>query len=724
MRTGWRLEVTDGAAVRRLVLIDDQSGAPILNLDENEGVDRVVCDNANVPQGVDVPCASGFARTEGSGPSTGDVESAFQLSGAVADFYSQVAGLDLTDLLGVSTADGKKLASTVNWCYTGDTCPMDNAFWDGTQMYYGAGYAGADDVVGHEMTHGVIDHFSQLFYFGQSGAINESLADIMGEIVDHRNVSPGDAPDDWSLGEDLPGGALRSMSDPTAFNQPDRMTSSFYTNDVADGYGDNGGVHTDSGVGNKTAYLISQGGSFNGQTITGIDAGDPELTKTATLYADVLEKLNSGSDYADLAARLDQSCQDLVTAGTAGFTSDDCAGVHAATLATELRTTPTFASQPDDASANSCPVGTQQVVMFDSESGNRGAKFTLGNNWSDTESPYYGSNATSDVLSWSNTRNWSAAATAPASSSLTFASAVNLPAGQPSYLWFQGWYLLDYDNSGFYDAGTVEVNGTDAATLAPVNGQPAWINGPTNRISNLYGNPAGGRLGFGGDSHGWIASQLDLSSFAGHSVRPRFTLNNDNSYSFPGWFLDDIRVYTCSTSMVSTTAPVINGPVRVGSRLTATSGGWLPALTAQLSVLKDGGPISGAVTTSYTPSVADVGHRLSVRVTASGSGLSSAARTSSAATVAPGAIVAPRPRVTGTAKVRKLLTAVPGTWRPSGVTLSYQWLRSGKVIRGATKATYKLTKADRGKAIAVRVTGHKVGYSTTSVTSARTPKVK
>lgn len=80
--------------------------------------------------------------------------------------------------------------------------------------------------------------------------------------------------------------------------------------------------------------------------------------------------------------------------------------------------------------------------------------------------------------------------------------------------------------------------------------------------------------------------------------------------------------------------------------------------------------------------------------------------------------------MTGTAKVRKLLTAVPGTWRPSGVTLSYQWLRSGKVIRGATKATYKLTKADRGKAIAVRVTGHKVGYSTTSVTSARTPKVK
>ena len=55
-------------------------------------------------------------------------------------------------------------------------------------MFYGAGYAGADDVVGHEITHGVIDRNSDLFYWGQSGAINESLADVMGEIVDHRNT--------------------------------------------------------------------------------------------------------------------------------------------------------------------------------------------------------------------------------------------------------------------------------------------------------------------------------------------------------------------------------------------------------------------------------------------------------------------------------------------------------------------------------------------------------
>ncbi len=97
------------------------------------------------------------------------------------------------------------------------------------------------------------------------------------------------------------------------------MTSALYLAD-SPGYGDNGGVHTNSGVGNKTAYLISQGGTFNGQTITGIDAG-PLLTKTAKLYLNVIQSLTSGSDYADLARVLDQSCQDLLAAGTAGFTA-------------------------------------------------------------------------------------------------------------------------------------------------------------------------------------------------------------------------------------------------------------------------------------------------------------------------------------------------------------------------------------------------------------------
>ena len=69
----------------------------------------------------------------------------------------------------------------------------------------------------------------------------------------------------------------------------------------------------------------------------------------------------------------------------------------------------------------------------------------------------------------------------------------------------------------------------------------------------------------------------------------------------------------------------------------------------------------------------------------------------------------PKPTITGSTVVGKKLTAKPGTWKPSSVTLTYQWLRNGKAIKGATKKTYTLTKADGGKKVSVKVTGKKKG---------------
>ncbi|SFC78872.1 Zn-dependent metalloprotease [Nocardioides terrae] len=728
-RSGWRFEVTGPAGVRRLVLVDDQTGAPLLNIDENQQLDRVVCDNGNVRQPGDVLCRSSskFKRTE-TGPASAipDVNDAFTNAKPVSDLYATIGGLDLTGLLGLpDTAGRKHLAATVRWCYTTDGCPYENAFWDGQQMFYGEGFAGADDVVGHEMTHGVIDHFSQLFYWGQSGAINESLADTMGEIIDHVHPSPGDSATDWRIGEDLPIGALRSMSDPTLFDQPDSMVSPLYTSDVDTGYADNGGVHTDSGVGNKTAYLISQGGTFNGQTITGIDAVDPTLTKTATLYLDVIEKLTSGSDYADLATRLDQSCQDFLTAGTAGFTLADCTSVHAATLATELRVTPPAAEQPVDA-AQTCPAGTETAVLFDSEAGNPASSFTAGSGWTRGGSPIWGINATSGTQAWSNTTAFDFSDTTPSASSLTLAQPVTLPAGQESYLWFQGWYVLDYDADGFYDGGTVEVDRTDdALPFADASGQP-WVNGPTATLSDSYGNPVGGRFSFSGDSHGWVASRVDLSDLGGHPIRPRFTLGLDSSYTYVGWFLDDIRIYSCVTSVVNRTPPSISGSAGFGGTLTASTGTWLPRVDSYaFQWLRDGSPVPGATRTTYGLGVADVGRRISLRVTAHASSLGNGVADSApTAPIAPGTIAAARPRVRGKAKVKKVLHAAAGAWSPAGVTLSYQWLRNGRTIKRATKASYRLTRKDRHKRISVRVTGSKVGYQSVAVTSGRTRKVK
>lgn len=83
----------------------------------------------------------------------------------------------------------------------------------------------------------------------------------------------------------------------------------------------------------------------------------------------------------------------------------------------------------------------------------------------------------------------------------------------------------------------------------------------------------------------------------------------------------------------------------------------------------------------------------------------------------------PTPKVTGTTKVGKTLTATAGKWKPAPVALNYQWLRNGTPITGASKTTYTLTAADLGAYVAVKVTGSKAGYTTTSKTSASTSKI-
>jgi hypothetical protein len=171
----------------------------------------------------------------------------------------------------------------------------------------------------------------------QSGAINESFSDIWGEFVDLVNGRGNDtAGVRWLLGEDLSIGAVRSMSNPPAYGHPDRMGSSnFYC-----GTADNGGVHWNSGVGNKAAYLMVDGGTFNGYTISGIG-----INKTAQIWYQVqTQMLTSGSDYQDLHDALAQSCNSLV--GTAGITAGDCDQVRRAISATEMNRQPSGCAVP------------------------------------------------------------------------------------------------------------------------------------------------------------------------------------------------------------------------------------------------------------------------------------------------------------------------------------------------------------------------------------------
>ena len=176
--------------------------------------------------------------------------------------------------------------------------------------------------------------------------------------------------------------------------------------------------------------------------------------------------------------------------------------------------------------------------------------------------------------------------------------------------------------------------------------------------------------------------------------------------------------------MGTLTAPVptIAGTAKVGSVLTAAPGTWGPApVTLTYQWYRTGVAITGATAATYTLTSADLGKTMTVKVTGSKSGFTTAAKTSAAtAAVAVGTLTGPTPTVSGTAKVGSVVTATPGTWGPAPVTLTYQWYRGSTAITGATASTYTLVAADKGSAIKVRVTGSKTAYTSLARYSAAT----
>lgn len=134
-----------------------------------------------------------------------------------------------------------------------------NAFWNGSQMVYGDGdgvqsvaLSGGLDVIGHEMSHGVTSYESNLTYANQSGALSESFSDIMGTAIEFWAQA---SKADWKIGEDIwtpgtAGDALRDMSNPTIYGDPDHMSK--YINTTQD----NGGVHWNCGIPNHAAYQM------------------------------------------------------------------------------------------------------------------------------------------------------------------------------------------------------------------------------------------------------------------------------------------------------------------------------------------------------------------------------------------------------------------------------------------------------------------------------------
>ncbi|MEW2581061.1 M4 family metallopeptidase [Streptomyces syringium] len=223
-----------------------------------QGPQRTVCDarHHEVLPGEKV-WGEGDAPTEDA-----TVNRAYAGLGATFDFYLNTYGRHSLDNRGLP------LDAVVHYGQS-----YGNAFWDGERMIFGDGdnslfldFTIPVDIIGHELTHGVVQHAANLEYYGQSGAINESIADVFGSLVKQYVLRQTSDEADWLIGAGLlgpkveHGQALRSLKDPgTAYddNVLGRDPQPTSMNDYVHTSRDNGGVHINSGIPNHAFYLLA-----------------------------------------------------------------------------------------------------------------------------------------------------------------------------------------------------------------------------------------------------------------------------------------------------------------------------------------------------------------------------------------------------------------------------------------------------------------------------------
>lgn len=225
---------------------------------------------------------------------------------------------------GTTTSAVGGVAMVVSRVHFGTSGAYNNAFWYNNQMSYGDGNGSTFsplttiDVAGHEMTHGVTEYTANLTYANESGALNEATSDIFGAMVELRADGGTVTADTWKIGEDCytpgtPGDALRSMSSPFTYGDPDHY-SIRYT-----GTADSGGVHTNSGIANHAFYLMAAGGTnrVSGISVTGIGASAMERI----WYRALTTYMTSSTNFAGARTATLNAATDLFGSTSAQYTT-------------------------------------------------------------------------------------------------------------------------------------------------------------------------------------------------------------------------------------------------------------------------------------------------------------------------------------------------------------------------------------------------------------------
>jgi Zn-dependent metalloprotease len=431
------------------------------------------------------------------------------------DYYYNVhgrRGIDNADGPGTVTAAAnsniKLLASRVHYGRN-----YNNAFWNGSSMTYGDGDGTTFtplvtlDICGHEMTHGVIERTANLTYSGESGAMNESIADVFGAMVEAYARGGSITADTWKIGEQAytpstAGDALRYMDDPhkapnsgfTADDDPDHYAER-YT-----GTADNGGVHINSGIGNKAFYLVVAGGTHHrsGVTVTGIGA-----TKAAKIwYRALVYYMTSGTNFAGARTATLNAASDLY-----GSTGPEYNTVATAWCAVGVGSCPSSSPTP---TPTPTPGGGTELIVNGGFEGSLSPWVSSGSGAFYTSNGSYPKSGTGYIYLGVNnsvTGQIYQQVTIPSSASGTLTFWLNVTSNETT-------------TTTAYDKLFVEVRNTSGTLLATLA-----------TYSNLNKSTAGS----------YSQRSLNVSAYRGQTVRIQFRVANDGS--LPTTFrIDDVSL--------------------------------------------------------------------------------------------------------------------------------------------------------------------------------------
>ena len=524
-----------------------------------------------------------------------------------------------------------------------EQCP--NAYWNGDSTNYCPGFD-ADDVVSHEWSHAYTEYTHGLVYQYQSGALNEAYSDIFGESYDLVNdlegplgatLTEGDYFENggsrWVLGEDLSetaaGLLLRDMWDPDAFgvNVPFSGgaqvlgTPSPGSTILSENYycdtGDNGGVHTNSGVPNHAYAMLVDGKEFNGVTIPAIG-----MTKAAHIYFQAETQYQTPtSNFTAHADALEQSCRDLIgkplndvtgAASTEVITATDCSAVSKAIAAVEFRssvrekcgyvnvlkaeaTTPAlcpsgefvFPTFKETWEGGAIPTGWTQTINVTGDYTSPTFNYSIS---SELPAPHTGK-----ALFARNDGDGTCAAGGDASGSLQMDSPEITVVETASYLSFT--HFMQSEAS--YDGGNLKYSIDGGAfALVPaaafdynehsgVFGDGPLVPGVPDPVG-LGGNntsPLAGEVAWTGSDQGeatgsWGTTVVDLAALGatkGQKVRFRWEFGQDGCGGNLGWFVDDTQVFYCSktaptSSAMPSTGTAMTGPLPLSNGTVPMSG--------------------------------------------------------------------------------------------------------------------------------------------------------